>query len=130
MRRADMTIHEDSTAELIRAYVGWLGDEAGPVGETPPAVLDGLARILQPDSGRWAHMNGYHRCRICRRREADGEPVEWRRGDNMDNWDFEVRAGGITYYMPRMVVHYIVAHGYRLPQEVEHAILAQARVVQ
>lgn len=124
MRRADLTIAESSTADVIGAYVGWLGDVVETMGETPPAVLDGLARILRPKVGRSGHVNGVHRCEICRRREQAGEPVEWRPGDNVDNLNFSIRAGGIDYYLPRMVVHYITAHAYRLPAEVERAILA------
>lgn len=102
----DMTLPDGtSRAEL---WVGWLGAAVEAPGLTAGVTLDALchARIQNqlPD-----HSMGAHDCEICGRASGRGQ--------------FFIDDTDCRYVLPNLVVHYVAAHSYKLPIEVERALL-------
>lgn len=102
----DMTLPDGRNVQEL--WVGWLGDEVHTAGPTDPRVLAGLRSACStaqiPDG-----TMGSHECEICGNARGHGQ--------------FFVEDRSARYIMPNLVLHYIEAHGYRLPPEVEAAIL-------
>lgn len=104
----DMTLPGgDSRAEL---YVGWLGSEVKAPGATSVTILNALLHAkawnpLEDDS------LDSHTCEIC-----DGEH---------GHGHFFVEDINCRYILPNLVIHYITAHRYKLPVEVEEALLKE-----
>jgi len=104
----DMTLPGgDARVEL---WVGWLGAEVEEPGTTESMVLDALCRAKSqnqlPD-----HTLGSHDCEICGQASGHGQ--------------FFVDDKHCRYVLPNLVIHYVTAHAYKLPADVEHALLAQ-----
>jgi hypothetical protein len=102
----DMTLPGgDARAEL---YVGWLGDEVKAPGTTSSAILEALLSAKAwnqlPDGSLDSHD-----CEIC-----DGES---------GHGHFFIDDTNCRYILPNLVIHYITAHHYKLPAEVEDALL-------
>jgi hypothetical protein len=94
-------------AGVVVRSVGWLGDRVPSTGSLAPGLLDTLKtlrRIHGHDDGRL----GDHTCEIC--------------GDHHERGELAIDHGGIRYVAPRMIVHYIEAHGYLPPEPFLDAI--------
>ena len=87
--------------------VGWLGGEVTRREHTAPAVVATL-RFLRDINQLPDHWRGLHACEIC-----NGEH---------DKGEFFVEDHSVRYVMPNMVLHYIEAHQYGLPDVVEVAV--------
>jgi hypothetical protein len=95
--------------------VGWLGDRVEREGDTEPTVLDILRHLsnLNEIPNLWL---GVHACEIC----ADDESGPAGGGALL------VDDGAVRYVLPQMIVHYIIAHRYKLPDVVEAAVWRSA----
>ncbi|WP_437907972.1 hypothetical protein WME95_08800 [Sorangium sp. So ce327] len=87
--------------------VGWLGGAVTHPGDTDPTIVATLRFLWNvnqlPDDYR-----GLHTCEIC--------------GENHDKGEFFVEDQAVRFVLPNMVLHYIEAHHYRLPDVVEAAV--------
>lgn len=112
--------------------VGWLGDSVKSKGSVADDVVDALLeayeiKVVFPDG-----TAGWHDCELCPGPEAwysDGKVgpvISWR--------DRQVRLYGHGHYLlqhgtsvymaPALILHYILDHGYRPPQEFLDATIA------
>lgn len=101
----DMTLPDgECRAEL---WVGWLGAEVehpGLTGEVLRGALRRARRLNQiPD-----RVMGSHVCKIC--------------GGVTGRGQFFIQGINCRYVLPNLVNHYVEAHQYRLPEEVEEAL--------
>ena len=108
----DMTLPGgDSRAEL---WVGWLGTEVERPGTTDITILGALRRARSqnqlPDDSLDSHT-----CEICGQAHGHGR--------------FFIDDTNCRYVLPNLVIHYVTAHAYKLPTEVEHALLPPGRPV-
>ena len=100
-------------AEHEYVSVGWLGSKVEHAGETQPRVRAALRRAADAGQRDWGPIPaGPHTCEIC--------------GNHMEHHEFVVPNGRLRYLIPNMIFHYIDEHGYRLPAEVEQALLEPA----
>jgi hypothetical protein len=110
--------------------VGWLGDNVPAAGETPGKVLRRLFRAHQRQEWIVDGTSGWHDCELCSGNEAwypggrVGPVVHWglirRRVRGYGH--FLVRWGQAVYMAPVLILHYIVDHGYRPPQDFIEAV--------
>jgi hypothetical protein len=91
--------------------VGWL-DRVHPfsTGETSAEFRTKLGQLCQR---RVKRTRGLHACCFCKGRERPKCSSEMR-----------VAGNGRVYAAPSLVHHYVVAHGYRPPDEFIEAVLA------
>jgi len=106
----DMTLPGgESRADL---WVGWLGAEVEQPGSTNSSIRGALRyakRVNQlPDS-----TMGSHTCEICGQATGHGQ--------------FFIDDAHCRYVLPNLVIHYIAAHSYKLPSDVEHALRPHMR---
>jgi hypothetical protein len=112
--------------------VGWLADQVTDPGDTDPylvAVLGHLWNVNQlPDNSSEAH-----RCEVCAPDSSPAVDIEAhpgvsRRGAQVKSaqGEFFVEDGSTRYVLPNLVLHYLLAHRYKLPEVVEAALLKSA----
>ena len=101
------------TPNVDRRFVsyGWLGSAVNQTGETAPAVVSALRILADPNECDDAHL-GVHTCEIC---NAFSD-----RSSFFIDLDEGVRTAVL---LPRMVLHYICDHHYKLPSEIESSAL-------
>jgi hypothetical protein len=91
--------------------IGWLERKhAFPTGETSEEFRAKLGRLCQR---RVKRTRGFHPCYFCKGRDRPASSSEMR-----------VAGNGKVYAAPSLVHHYVVAHGYRPPDEFIAAVLA------
>jgi hypothetical protein len=98
-------------------YIGWLDpDEEEPRrGFTAPEFQDRLAAMCVYANHAESHR-GPHMCPFCTSKPASGSTT------------FLVEhTGGVRYYFPELIAHYVMAHGYKPPQEFIDAVMANER---
>lgn len=107
-------------ASKSRLNVGWLS--AGHDFETGPAPNEFKVKLfalkLEPVALSWIYFNGdppWHQCEFC----GNGHWC-W---ENKGVGEIRVTKDGITYCAPVLVLHYVMAHNYRPPQEFIEAVL-------
>jgi hypothetical protein len=100
---------EKESLEIVN--VGWL-DRAHPfpTGETTEEFRAKLGRLCER---RHKQTRGFHPCYFCKGQERPTSSAEMR-----------VAGNGRVYAAPSLVHHYVVAHGYRPPDEFVAAVLA------
>jgi hypothetical protein len=101
------------TPNVDRRFVsyGWLGTAVNLTGETAPEVVSAL-RILADANECYCDCLGEHTCEIC---NAFSD-----RSSFYIDLDDSVRTAAL---LPRMVLHYICDHHYKLPSTIESAAL-------
>jgi len=91
--------------------IGWLDRKRPcPTGETSEAFRDKLGRLCLR---RVKRTRGFHPCYFCKGQDLPVSSSEMR-----------VAGNGKVYAAPSLVHHYVVAHGYRPPDEFITAVLA------
>ena len=92
----------------VELWIGWLGSEVELPGATDPVTLDALLAAKT-----WTQIPdgemGAHTCEICGRADGHGR--------------FYVDDFNCRYILPNLVIHYMTEHAYKLPEEVEQALL-------
>jgi hypothetical protein len=107
----------------IRA-VGWLERAGFTTGDVPKhcitALVDALRGGIFSDGFR-----GYHTCTICGKFPPE---IKWkrRRLGLLGHGHYLVQLGKVVYMAPELLLHYILDHGYRPPDEFLDA-LSQGR---
>jgi hypothetical protein len=102
--------HPEEEGEVVN--VGWLDPiHPFPVGETSEAFRDKLFRLCQIPLQQ---TRGGYPCYYCK--DRDRIPVS--------SCEMRVAGNGKVYAAPQLVHHYVVAHGYKPPDEFIAAVLA------
>ena len=107
--------------------VGWLGrDLPFERGAPQSAVVEAL--IVLADAPRNL-MRGYHYCEFCDAESPIRVAAPVPRGYvNLGNGEIHVQGGdGLFYAAPTLIVHYIVEHEYRPPEEFQAAAIEAAK---
>lgn len=122
--------------------VGWLGNRVPRQGKTPPQCVDRLVEAYERELVFSDFSRGYHECELCVTPQPFGHAVvRWRgrqlrisgRGHFLVAspsssrsawWTRFIRPARPTVYMcPPLIVHYILDHGYRPPDEFTRAVV-------
>jgi hypothetical protein len=111
--------------------VGWLGNSVPTTGSAPPEVIEALLREYQTGAIFSDGSAGWHDCELCPGPEAwypDGQVgpiVSWDgRGYRLyGHGHYLLRHGTKVFMAPALLVHYIVNHGYRPPDEFLNAAI-------
>ena len=112
--------------------VGWLGSPVKSKGSVPEDVVDALFEAYETKAIFSDGTAGWHDCELCPGPEAwysDGQvgPVIFWRDRQVRLYGHGhhlLRHGTITYMVPALILHYILDHGYRPPQEFLEATTA------
>ena len=108
----DMTLAGgDSRAEL---HVGWVGDDVKAPGPTSVTVLEALLHAKAWNQLPDGCLDS-HDCEICDGANGHGH--------------FFIEDTNCRYVLPNLVIHYITEHSYKLPGQVEEALLSDRRGV-
>lgn len=115
--------------------VGWL-DIAEPYerGSVPPAFIERLKGLLRQHH---AQTRGFQECQFCpdlRTAFLPGKPFDRKLYEDcladgrFSSAEIRVRGeDGKWYAAPRMIVHYVEAHGYRPPEEFIKAVMKETQ---
>ncbi len=107
----DLSPYTYFPGETDTVNIGWLDrSEPFPTGETSGQFQDKLGRLI---SEPVMQTRGFHRCPFCR-------------GGDRPRGSAEIRVKGWrkNYAAPVLIHHYVVAHGYKPPEEFIEAVLA------
>jgi hypothetical protein len=104
----DLTDYEYFSNTDNAVNVGWLSkDQEYATGETPQAALDKIIELTKKPVNL---CRGFHECEFC---QEQSTPTLYGNG--------EIRVTdpdtGKTYASPMMILHYILNHDYRPPEE-------------
>jgi len=116
---------------ILRA-VGWLGNQVPRSGDTREECVDRLVLAYESD---WVFddcTKGWHECEICTTKEQRrpggkiGPVIHWRGRDLrlIGHGHYLIRSQDIVYMAPGLVLHYILDHHYRPPNEFVDAVIA------
>ena len=119
---------------VVLKAVGWLGDDVPRVGDIPARCV---ARLVDAYDGGFVlkdHSRGWHSCEVCERERADTRvyhEVRWanRTLQLYSHGHFIVLAKRrllrrpAAYMSPALLLHYIIDHQYRPPDEFVTAVL-------
>jgi hypothetical protein len=112
--------------------VGWLGNSVQSSGPVAEEVVDLLFEAYETKAVFSDGTAGWHNCELCPGPEAwysDGKVgpfIRWR-GQQVRLYGHGhhlLRHGSITYMIPALILHYILDHRYRPPQEFLEATVA------
>jgi hypothetical protein len=125
---ADLTpyVYLPEPSDLPAQNVGWLADgHPFPTGPVPAGFADRLARLALREPVH--RTRGWQECEFCDVEYPTEVHVD---GERQPVGDAEIRVtgvGGSRYAAPTLIVHYVVAHGYRPPDEFVDAVMADDR---
>jgi hypothetical protein len=109
-------------ADKVRA-IGWL--DGTHSFSTGPADRDLLLRLVVLAESPWepVMLMGYHTCELCIQPDTHMTPVVFEgRRLHVGVHNLFVPGYGVIYAAPSMILHYILAHGYRPPDEFAEAV--------
>ncbi|MFB8242828.1 hypothetical protein ACFC58_40465 [Kitasatospora purpeofusca] len=129
-----MTYYPDGSPYVYRAptegmvNIGWL-DRAHEYqrGEVPEEVVDGLLRLItEPDN----QTRGLHECHFCGVIFLMVDNPHAKNGASlMGSAEIHVRGSSddTVFAAPTLVIHYVLEHGYRPPDEFLDAVEVEVR---
>jgi hypothetical protein len=109
--------------------VGWLGSSVKSKGALAEGVVDALFEAYEMKAVFSDGTAGWHDCELCPGPEAwysDGKVgpvIDWR-GRQVRLYGHGhhlIRYDTIIYMAPALILHYILDHGYRPPEEFQEA---------
>jgi hypothetical protein len=106
-------------AFALRA-VGWLEQPGFAMGNVPKACIGALVEALHGGIFSDGHR-GYHTCTLCGNLLPE---IKWkrRRIALQGHGHYLVQLDHIVYMAPALLLHYILEHGYRPPDEFLDAV--------
>src|SRR5262245_22742150 len=117
---------------VLRA-IGWLGETIPRVGDTPAGCIARLVDAHDRGFRLEDHTRGWHRCQVCQALQAKGHVDEFQWADRTvelsGHGHFVVLAKRqllrrrVAYMFPTLLLHYILVHQYRPPDEFVTAVL-------
>lgn len=133
IRRAGKSGHGLLPIGTVLRAVGWLGSDVPTCGATRPECLDKLLVAYEAELVFRHGGLGPHGCEICTGDVTDKAEVlrrcapivHWRGRDVQlyGHGHYLVRRQDIVYMTPALVLHYILGHGYRPPDEFVEAVM-------
>ena len=120
---ADLTPYEYSDSDHEMSNIGWLAiGHNFEVGDVSSGFVDALT-LCAVES--FHETRGFHSCEFC----AEESPVRVKRPDgsryvSLGMAEIHVAgANGQRYAAPDLIVHYVLAHNYRPPEEFQRAVI-------
>lgn len=118
---------------VLRA-VGWLGDQVPSSGDTREECIDGLMLAYEGEKVVSDGTMGSHNCEICTTKDQhypggiSGPVIHWRGRDLRlgGHGHYLIRSQNVVYMAPALVLHYILDHHYRPPDEFVEAVVVGA----
>jgi len=115
---------------VLRA-VGWLGDRVPSSGDTPDECIDGLVVAYETQRVLSDGTRGWHDCEICKTDRQHypggmiGPVIHWRGRDLRlyGHGHYLIRIRNVVYMAPALLLHYILDHHYRPPDEFVEAVI-------
>ncbi len=100
--------------------VGWLEREGFPTGRVPKECIDALVAALRGGILSDGYR-GYHTCSLCGQFSTW---VKWKRRSYsvQGHGHYLVQMGQVVYMAPALLLHYILGHQYRPPDEFLEAV--------
>lgn len=107
-------------ANLTLRAVGWLESQGFPTGTVPKDCIDALVTALRGGIFRDG-TRGYHSCTLCGEWSHE---VKWKRRKYAVHGQghYLVQIGQVVYMAPALLLHYILGHDYRPPNEFLEAV--------
>lgn len=105
---------------LTLRAVGWLEHKGFPTGTIPKECIDALVGALR--GGVFSDgYRGYHDCTLC---GAAFPQIKWKRRTIglQGHGHYLVQLGQVVYMAPALLLHYILDHEYRPPDEFLEAV--------
>ncbi len=114
--------------------VGWLGDSVPSSGSTDAKVIDRLLTAYREKALFSDGFDGFHDCELCPGPEAwypggkVGPVVRWRDQEQrlFGHGHYLIRLDERVFMAPALLLHYILDHGYRPPDDFSQAVLSGA----
>lgn len=105
---------------MLRA-IGWLEQPGFPTGAVSKECVDALVAALKCGIFRDGYR-GIHNCTLCGKAHPE---VRWRRRKVFlkGHGHYLVQSGQVVYMAPNLLLHYILDHEYRPPDEFNEAVL-------
>jgi hypothetical protein len=126
----DSALDEEEDPARFYTAIGFLG-ETVPRSDAPPLPADFAKRLMRFELSKgispvWAGL-GYYSCGVCSPGTIGGRGAATTvRIDNLEarlGSGFLVVPGPHTLYVaPNLIIHYILTHGYRPPEEFVRAV--------
>ena len=107
-------------AGLTLRAVGWLERSGFPTGTVPKQCIGALVVALR--GGIFSDgYRGYHTCTLCAKFLPE---IKWKRRKItlQGHGHYLVQLGQVVYMAPALLLHYILDHGYRPPDEFLEAV--------
>jgi hypothetical protein len=116
----------------VLVAVGWLGNSVNSSGSVEDDVVDALLEAYVSKAVFSDGTAGWHDCELCPGPEAwysegqVGPVIRWRGAQVRlyGHGHHLLKHGSIIYIAPALILHYILDHGYRPPQEFLEATTA------
>jgi hypothetical protein len=116
--------------DILRA-VGWLGSQVPSSGDTPGECIDRLWLAYEDELLLSDGLKGWHDCEICTGDDQHypaggvGPIIHWRGRDLRlyGHGHYLIRNRNIVYMAPALVLHYILDHRYRPPDEFVETVI-------
>jgi hypothetical protein len=115
---------------VLRA-VGWLGDRVPSSGDTREECIDGLMLAYEANRVLSDGTMGWHDCEIRTTEDqhkpggGSGPVIHWRGRELRlyGHGHYLIRSRNVVYMAPALVLHYILDHHYRPPDEFVEAVV-------
>lgn len=115
---------------LVLCAVGWLGDFVPNEGKTPSECVSRLWDAYKSETVVSDGTAGWHNCELCHE-EKDWYPggqvgpiIKWRGRKQRvkGHGHFLIRTGEIVFLSPVLILHYILDHAYKPPEDFIEAV--------
>ena len=130
VKKGDKWGYGQLEGNLELCAVGWLGDFVPSEGETPDECISALWEAYESNNVLSDGTSGFHNCELCHGDNAwypggkVGPIVKWRETELqvMGHGHFLIQTDELVYLAPVLILHYIINHKYRPPDEFIEAV--------
>lgn len=118
-------------ADTVLRAVGWLGNQVPSSGDTREECIDRLVLAYERKQVLSDGTMGWHDCEICTTEDQQcpggeiGPVIHWRGRDLRlyGHGHYLIQNQDVVYMAPALVLHYILDHQYRPPDEFVEAVI-------
>ncbi len=119
------------TDDVTLRAVGWLGDRVDCIGDVSDSCIDRLFVAYERSLKVSGEYRGFHACEVCSG-ELQHNPgghvgpiVVWKERELslIGDGHYLIRFERTVYMAPALLLHYILDHQYRPPDEFEKAVI-------
>jgi hypothetical protein len=119
------------SSDMTLRPVGWLGDRVTSIGDVPASCIDKLFLAYERGLIFSDGSAGFHVCEICRgrkpfyTRDSLLAIVRWngRKIGLYGHGHYLIRCEQTVYMAPALLLHYILHHRYKPPDQFERAVI-------